>query len=377
MQIGLNEIRALRLQDRKKRKRRIRAMLLLVLALFLLMCCLRTTAMGFVSPLTVVKNLAAMIQLTLAKLFHWNLYSRRTSVILSHPYYYETVGMFKSSLLGLTLGAALAMAGGVYQCVFRNPIATPAMLGVSSSLNITNLVLVTLYSSSIYQMLQLRFVLCYGVSLGCLFAIYLIARVMGGKKASVTDMLLVGTVFMRLVQNFVQVFEFYYLTEEDYLLLEQLNSYGTSAYELKTLTLLYAVLLVCVLVLAAVRYSMNAVSFTDDDARTLGVRANRLRLIGLVCATLMVTAAQVNYGDIGLLGLLIPHASRYWFGSDFRNVLLGSAGLGAIFMLLCKLVLYCLSFHYYLSLISLGTIINVITTPLLIFILLQQRRGWT
>jgi hypothetical protein len=42
----------------------------------------------------------------------------------------------------------------------------------------------------------------------------------------------------------------------------------------------------------------------------------------------MVTAAQVNYGDIGMLGLLIPHICRYWFGSDFRNVLLGSAGLG-------------------------------------------------
>ena len=190
-------------------------------------------------------------------------------------------------------------------------------------------------------------------------------------------MLLVGTVAMRLIQNFVHVYEYYYLEEEDYLLLEEINTYGTSTFQTEILVIMYVLLAVCVLILTSVRYSMNAVSFDDDDSHALGIRANRLRLIALVCATLMVVAAQVNYGDIGMLGLLIPHVCRYWFGSDFRNVLLGSAGLGAIALVICKLILYLLSFNYYLSLVSMGTIISVVTTPLLIFVLLQQRRGWT
>lgn len=377
MQIGLEQIRELRLRDRKKLNRRIRAMVLLALALFVLMCCMRTTAIGFVSPVTAAKNLYTMVRLTLAKIFHWNVYSYRSQVILAHPYYYETVGMFKSTLLVMVMGAVLAMAGGVYQSVFRNPIATPSMLGISSGINIVNLILVALYSDSIYQMVKMRYIFCYVVALGILILIYVISRVMGGKKSSVTDMLLVGTVAMRLIQNFVQVYQYYYLTQEDYLVLEQINTYGTSTFQTEMLVMMYALLLVCVLILTSVRYSMNAVSFDDDDSRVLGIRANRLRLIALVCATLMVVAAQVNYGDIGMLGLLIPHVCRYWFGSDFRNVLLGSAGLGAIALLLCKLILYVLSFNYYLSLISMGTIINVITTPLLIIVLLQQKRGWT
>lgn len=377
MRIGLDQIRELRLQDRKKLNRRIRAMILLALLLFAVMCCLRTTAIGFVSPVTAARNLYTMVRLTLARIFHWSVYSDRASIILSHRYYYETVGMFKSSLIVMAMGAVLAMAGGVYQCVFRNPVATPSMLGVSSSISIVNLILVVTYSTSIYQMARLRYALCYGVALACLLIVYLIARLMGGKKSSVTDMLLVGTVFMRLVQNFVQVFEYYYMTDEDYLLLEAINTYGTSAFEFETLVVVFGLLFVCVVILASTRYSMNAISFEDEDSRTLGIKATRLRLIALVCATLMVTIAQVNYGDIGMLGLLIPHVCRYWFGSDFRNVLLGSAGLGAIGLLLCKLILYVLSYNYYLSLISTGTIINIITTPLLIFVLLQQKRGWT
>lgn len=377
MQIGLDQIRELRLRDRKKLNRRIRAMILLALLLFVVMCCMRTTTIGFVSPLMAAKNLYTMVRLTLAKIFHWSVYSNRSEVILSHPYYYETVGMFQSTLLVMSMGAVLAMAGGVYQCVFRNPIATPSMLGISSSINIVNLILVAMYSDSIYQMAKMRYILCYVVALGTLILIYLISRLMGGKKSSVTDMLLVGTIAMRLIQNFVQVYQYYYLTEEDYLVLEQINTYGTSTFQTELLVVMYALLAVCVLILASVRYSMNAVSFDDDDSRVLGIKANKLRLIALVCATLMVVAAQVNYGDIGMLGLLIPHVCRYWFGSDFRNVLLGSAGLGAIALVVCKLILYVLSFNYYLSLISMGTIISVITTPLLIIVLLQQKRGWT
>lgn len=377
MQIGLDQIRELRLRDRKKLNRRIRSMVLLALLLFVVMCCMRTTTMGFVSPVMAAKNLYTMVRLSMARVFHWDLYNHRTELILSHPYYYETVGMFKSSLLVMSMGAVLAMAGGVYQCVFRNPIATPSMLGISSSTNIVNLILVAVYSDSIYQMAKMRYILCYAVALGTLILIYLISRIMGGKKSSVTDMLLVGTVAMRLIQNFVQVYQYYYLDEEDYLLLEEINTYGTSTFATELLVIMYALLFVCVLILTSVRYSMNAVSFDDDDSHALGIRANRLRLIALVCATLMVVAAQVNYGDIGMLGLLIPHVCRYWFGSDFRNVLLGSAGLGAIALVICKLILYLLSFNYYLSLVSMGTIISVVTTPLLIFVLLQQRRGWT
>lgn len=377
MQIGLDQIRQLRLQDRKKLKRRIYAMILLALLLFIIMCCMRTTQMGFVSPITAAKNLFAMVRLTLAEIFHWSIYNDRSDIILSHSYYFETVGMFKSSFLAMVMGAVLAMAGGVYQCVFRNPIATPSMLGVSSSINIVNLILVTMYSASVYQMVRMRYILCYAVSLASLLLIYLIARLMGGKKSSVTDMLFVGTITMRLIQNFIQTYQYFHMTEEDYLVLEEINTYGSSSLQLELLAVMFALLFLCVFILVLMRFSMNAISFEDEDSQTLGISANRLRLVALICATMMTVVAQVNYGDIGMLGLLIPHVCRYWFGSDFRNVLLGSAGLGAIAMMICKLVLYLLSFNYYLSMISMGSIINLITTPLLIFVLLQQKRGWT
>ncbi|MCD8343758.1 MAG: iron ABC transporter permease [Oscillospiraceae bacterium] len=376
MQTGLENLRELRRGDRKKLNRRIAVMFIAVIGLFLAMCCMRTTVIGFIYPVTAVKNIFAMLRVTLVELFGWGSLSA-ADIISGHSYYYETVGMFKSALLVIVTGAVLSMAGGVVQCVFRNPIATASMLGVSSSVNIVNMILVITYSSSIYQMIQMRYVLSYAVSLGSLLIIYIISRLMGGKKSSVTDMLLVGTVFMRIVQNFVQVYQYYYMTEDDYLILEELNTYGTTAYETQTLLVMYGLLLVCVLILSSMRFSLNAISFDDDDSRTLGIRADRLRLIALVCAVMMESVAQVNYGNIGMLSLLIPHVCRYWLGSDFRVVLLGSAGLGAVTLLVCRLIMYLMSFNYYLSLISMGSIISVITTPLLIIVLLQQKRGWT
>lgn len=315
MQTGLEQIRAQRLADRRVLHRRAAWVVLAILALFFAMCCMRTTEVGFVTPVQAAKNLYTMLRLFLAERLHWSAYANRAEIIRAHSYYFETVGMFKSTILVMVMGAVLAMAGGVFQCVFRNPIATPSMLGVSSSIRLVNLILVALYSSSIYQMVRMRYILGYVVALGSLLLIYFIARLMGGKKSSVTDMLLVGTVAMRVVQNLVSVYQYYYLSEEDYLVLEELNTYGSTTYQTDALLLMYA--------------------------------------------------------------LLIPHVCRYWFGSDFRNVLLGSAGLGAIMMMLCKLIIYALSFNYYLSLISVGTIINVVTTPLLILVLLQQKRGWT
>ncbi len=377
MQIGLDEIRSLYLQDRKKLRRRVRRLFLTVILIFLVMCCLRTTTLGLLSPVDAAKNLVFMVRLWLAKLFHWNLYNQRVELIRALTGYYETVTMFRTAVVAAAMGAVLSMAGAVYQCVFRNPIASPSLLGVSSGLKLTNLVLVLCYSTSVYQMVQLRFVVSYGVALGMLLLIYLFSRVMGRKKSSVTDMLLIGTIVMRQVQQLSQSYRYYYLDDEEYLLLEQLDSYGTSAFETSTLLQMLGILFVCTLILVLMRYSLNVVSFEDDDSRTLGIKANRLRMIALVCATMMVITALVSYGDIGMLALLIPHACRYWFGCDFRNVLLGSAGLGAIAMLLCRLIQYSLSFNYYLSMIPVSTIINVITTPLLIIILLQQKRGWT
>ena len=166
------------------------------------------------------------------------------------------------------------------------------------------------------------------------------------------------------------------MDDSDYIALETLNNFGTDIYDDNILFVVFGVLAVSLLVIISMRFSLNAVSFTDEEARTLGVNAGRMRIIVLVCATLMTTAAQVNYGDVGMLALLIPHLCRNWFGCDFRYILLGSAGIGAVIMMLCRFIRYLFRFNEYLVLIPVSIIINIVTIPVIIIILITQQRGW-
>ncbi|MCD7903426.1 MAG: iron ABC transporter permease [Oscillospiraceae bacterium] len=374
MQTGLEEIRALRRADRAEHRRLWAGIWLAMLCAFLFALCHRGIGFGFITPLEALRSVGTFLWLKLAGLFSRAPADGGASLTAALPHYAETVMRFRSVLLMMAGGAALALAGTIYQTAMRNPMAVPTMLGVSSGVNLAQLLLVIEYGSVVYQLTTTRYIYNYGISIAILLIVLLGGKIAGGKRASVADMLIVGTVVNRLINIVVN----YLRTELDTETLTLLQEYSESSYntynQFYNLGILVGVSLLLLLPIFLMRFSYNAASFEDGDATSLGVRPGAMRVYGLVAGALLTTTAMLHCGNVGVMALIVPHLCRYLFGADFRRLCWGSAAGGALLMLVAEIISGFVYFEDYQ--IPIGNIVSLAALPVMVWVMLRERHGW-
>ncbi len=362
--------------DSKAVRRKFLILFLVLVVLFCAFVCTRTPVIGFVSPIQAASNLFTALHLQLAKWFNGSFYLDRREVIAGQDYYLETLGRFEGAVLVVALGASLSIGGAVFQCCFRNPIATPSILGTSGSMRIVNMILVLQFSTSAAFMTVYRVIYAYIGTLIVLGLMMLGAKLMSKQRSSNTDILLLGTFGTRILTMIVNYVQNYVLSEDDYLVLQELNLYGTGTDTTDGMVIALLVIVAALIPLYLTRMSLNTLSFGDEDARCLGIRASVLRGVALVCSVVLSTSTLVYAGDVGMLAMLIPLICRYVFGSDTRRLLLACGLSGALLMLVCRIITSLFAYNFYLSYISIGTIVELVSTPLMIFVIFKNRRGW-
>lgn len=365
---------------RKQEKQRTHRLLLWTLFIFLLLwgvsMLIRTSRVEFLSPMEAYGNLYNWIKLNICRFFQLPGYLEASDYIANSDSYYETVRRFQISTLTFFSGAMVSVAGAVYQNVFRNPMAAPTVLGVSTGIELGVLALVMLYGANAYFKTAERYILCYVLALVVLLLVLGVGKLIcgRGRNMSVTDLLLVGMV----VSSLLGVINNYYTLEmeEDMLVvLQELNSgiyVNTDAVSFAYLGIMLVIGLTPIFLM---RFSFNATSFTNDEARSLGINPRIISVICLLAATVLVTAAMIHCGSVGMIALVIPHFCRYIFGCDFRKLTVYSAIYGGFFLLLCRGISSCISFGLYGAL-PLGTVVSFLTAPLFVVVLLSNRRGW-
>jgi iron complex transport system permease protein len=131
-------------------------------------------------------------------------------------------------------------------------------------------------------------------------------------------------------------------------------------------------LLVGLLPLWLLRWRINVLSLDDEEARSLGVSAGRIRLVVIVAATLMTSAAVAISGVIGWIGLVIPHFARLLTGPDFSKLLPVSVLLGAGFLVAVDTLARTMANIE----VPLGVLTAFVGTPLFLWQLATARRGW-
>ena len=187
----------------RTRKRFLLALLILFLMVFIYLS-FRTTVIAFLPPWTTAANLFTWIRLNVGELFHLSYYNDRRSIIAAHPCYLETTTRLTGALSIVAMGAAMSVAGVVFQSVFRNPIAVPTMLGVSSGINIGNFILVLQYNVTAASMTQERFIYGYIGSLLILFLVMGVSRLTTRDGSwAIIDVLLIGTTLTRLITQII------------------------------------------------------------------------------------------------------------------------------------------------------------------------------
>ena len=230
-------------------------------------------------------------------------------------------------IAAMLIGAALAGAGAVYQNMFRNPLVSPDILGVSSGAAL-GAVLAIFLSLPILAIQGFAF----AGGLIAVAMVYFIGNAVRGHDP-ILALILTGVVVGTLLGSGIALMKtladpYNQLPAITFWLLGSLSSISPA-----DLWVAVPLVLAGLIPIFLLRWRMNVLSLSDDEARALGVNVARLRLIIVTSATLITAAAVAISGIIGWIGLLIPHAARLLVGPEFARMLPLSLLLGACYLL--------------------------------------------
>ncbi len=230
-------------------------------------------------------------------------------------------------LIACMVGCCLSAAGASYQGIFQNPMASPDILGASAGAAFGAALAILLNAPARFITLS-----AFLFSLLTVALVSLINSKARGKRLlglilsgiMVSSLFSAGTSFIKLVADPNSQ-----LPAITYWLMGSLSGARMSDFSLAILPMTAGLLPLLLL-----RWRFNILTLGDDEARTMGVNAGHLRLIVILCATLITSSAVAVSGTIAWVGLVIPHFSRMLLGSDYRRLMPASMLLGALFLLL-------------------------------------------
>ena len=230
-------------------------------------------------------------------------------------------------ILSVLVGGCLAAAGGAYQGVFQNPMASPDILGASAGAGFGAALSILLGASSLGITLG-----AFAASLLTVGLVFTISRHARGER--VLGLVLAGIMVSSLFQSGTSFLKLAadpnnQLPQITYWLMGSLS--GAAWRDIG----FAAVPMLCGLVpLFLQRWQLNVITMGDDEARAMGVDPGRIRLWIAICSTLVTASAVSVSGMIGWVGLVIPHMTRRLVGSDYRFLMPASMLGGGIFLLL-------------------------------------------
>lgn len=230
-------------------------------------------------------------------------------------------------MMAMLAGAGLAMVGAAMQGVFRNPLVSPHILGVSSGASFGGALAILLGLTG-FAMIGSAFVA------GCLtlMLVAMLARVAG--RSTSISVVLTGIIVGSLFGSLVSLLKF--VADADSTLpaivFWLMGSFASSSWD--GIVLAGPAILVALAVIYGMRFRINVLSLGEEEARALGIPTERDRWIVFLGVCLVEGAVVAFCGVIGWVGLIIPHAARMLVGADQRVLLPASALLGAIFMVL-------------------------------------------
>jgi iron complex transport system permease protein len=231
--------------------------------------------------------------------------------------------------LGALVGATLAVAGGAYQAVFRNPLADPYLLGAAAGAGLGATIAIV-YAGAI----PLPVAAFAGATIAATGA-YLLGRSVGDGRNTAT-LILAGVAvaaFFTALQTLVLQQDTENVRAVYSWLLGRLSTTGWSDV---LLALPYALASIAVVLVHA--RVLDVLRVGDEEAGGLGIAVTRVRLVVLGAATLGTAAAVSVSGLIGFVGIVVPHLVRLFVGSSYRTILPLAAILGAAFLVLSDIV---------------------------------------
>ncbi|MDP8253944.1 MAG: iron ABC transporter permease [Candidatus Kaelpia aquatica] len=230
-------------------------------------------------------------------------------------------------LIALIVGAGLAVSGGVFQSVLRNPLAEPYTLGISGGACF-GVALASLFLGS-----KFSFLIPPAGWLGALAAVFIVYFLSLRRNFTTISLILSGIVINFLFSSLVLVlFAFIKPNRVQSMILWLMGDLSSSNFNLVKIG--YFVILPAIVIIVLLSRKLDILSLGDEKAHSLGLNVKKQKQCFYILASLITGTAIVLSGVVGFIGLLIPHLMRRFFGTLNRGVLIASALSGAAFLLL-------------------------------------------
>ena len=269
-------------------------------------------------------------------------------------------------IAAIVVGAALAMAGAAFQSIFKNPLVSSDLLGVSNGAGFgAALAIILSGSNAVIQLFAFIFGLI-SVSIT-----YLISRAY--KAGGILILVLSGVAISAFFNALISAIKFVAdpddkLPEIVYWLMGSLAS-----VTMDKLLMILIPIIIGFAILLALRWHMNLLAMGDEEAQSLGLNPSRVRLLIIIGCTLLTSAAVSISGVIGWIGLVIPHMTRMIVGPDNRILIPASLSLGASFLLLIDNI----SRAVIAIEIPIGILTAVIGVPIFLYLLKKGYSEWS
>jgi iron complex transport system permease protein len=265
------------------------------------------------------------------------------------------------------VGGGVAAAGAAYQTLFRNPLVSPDILGVSTGAGLG--AVLGIFLSLPVAGIQL---LAFAVGLATVGLVYAIASLVR-ERDPILVLVLAGVVVGSLAGAAISLMK---ILADPYDQLPAIVFWllGSLSAIRKGEVWAAAPLVAFGLVpLVALRWRINVLSLGDEEAKALGVEAGRLRLFVVAAATLMTASVVAISGVIGWVGLVIPHIARMAVGPSFDRLLPTAMLLGASYLLLVDTLARTMARIE----VPIGILTAIIGAPFFLWLLARGREGWS
>lgn len=270
-------------------------------------------------------------------------------------------------ILALFTGGALAVVGCSFQGVFKNPMADPFVLGISSGAAL---------GATIGLVFNLnQYILGFtGVSLfafvGAVLTVMVVLRISAiGKKLPTTTLLLAGISLNYLFSAMISLMMLLNRDKLERVYLWTLGSFNASSW--REVTMIVPIVIVCSIILMIYAKDLNVMLLGDEEAGSLGVHVHRTKKIILGVSSLMIAVVVSASGIIGFVGLIIPHIVRIINGPDHKKLIPLAMIVGATFMVLCDTIARTIISP---AEISVGIITSLFGVPFFLFLLYQSKK---
>ncbi|TXM64997.1 iron ABC transporter permease [Methylobacterium sp. WL120] len=267
----------------------------------------------------------------------------------------------------LVVGAALSSAGATYQGLFRNPLVSPDILGVSAGAGLGAVL-------GIYLALPVLAIqaMAFAGGLGAVAIVYAVGALVR-RHDPVLTLVLAGVAVGAVLGSAISLLK---VLADPYNQLPAITYWLLGSLSSVTLGDVFAILPAVglgLLPLVLLRWRMNLMSLGEEEARALGVETRWLRPLLVAAATLVTAAAVSATGVIGWIGLIVPHLARGLVGPDFRRLLPASALLGAGYLVAVDLAARTIAPIE----VPLGILTALAGAPFFLWLLAAGKRGWS